>query len=194
MYLEFNSVKEPSKNLGIRVWGSVRFSTGRGVRFDSGLLSGSGQVWFWEKTGILVRLVLAGFRFFPISSENGKLRPRQGRRQSRTVSRSGASNREGSGYWQWSCVSEAGSVYRAGWGRKFVPINTRPRKDSFQKNTTTSSISAGTRQSTYDKYASPIIPQYGSWWIIPYTVTGTGYERRCWLSLFRRRREAQQLR
>jgi len=41
------------------------------------------------------------------------------------------------------------------------------------------SISAGTRQSTYDKYASPIIPQYGSWWIIPYTVTGTGYERRC---------------
>jgi len=65
MYLQFHSVKEPSKNHD--VWVRVLFGSFRGS-FRSGsctfLLSGS--IRFWAKPVVLIWFVLAGFGFFPL--------------------------------------------------------------------------------------------------------------------------------
>jgi len=58
MYLQFHSVKEPSKNCDI--WVRALFGSLRG--------------WVLIKTWVLVRFVLAGFGYFPIST------PKAGRR------------------------------------------------------------------------------------------------------------------
>ena len=73
MYLQFHSVKEPSKNhdIWIRVlFGSLRCRVRFGffTLFTFGFGSVLGKIWE------LVRSVLAGFGFFPTSSKNGDTR------------------------------------------------------------------------------------------------------------------------
>ena len=71
MYLQFHSVKEPSKNHDI--WVRVLFGSLSGsVLFGSDsctfLTFGFGSV--LDKTWVLVQFVLVGFRFFPVSNHN----------------------------------------------------------------------------------------------------------------------------
>jgi len=62
MYLQSHSVKEPSKNHEIWVWFCSVLYRLSSIRF--GFLHGS----VLGKTSVLVRFVLAGFSFFPISN------------------------------------------------------------------------------------------------------------------------------
>jgi len=76
MYLQFQSVKEPSKNNNIRVR----------------VLFGSWKTW------VLVQFVLAGFGFFPISKSNRRLicvlyRCARGSRKKEAGGKSGWENR-----------------------------------------------------------------------------------------------------
>jgi len=67
MYLQFHSVKDPSKNYDIWVrvlFGSLQDKVQFGLLHIFHFLTGL----VFDRTWVLVQFVLAGFRFFPISN------------------------------------------------------------------------------------------------------------------------------